>query len=336
MTLIDPEKILKLLREGTGKDNDEIAVRFRPGSLNPGHHSIYASVFYPITNGENTKRIRIDAALYDTHYDGNPQEYSVSFYSDNTKDIYPAGDPNVEQEITSIIHTSYTESKKFIQNTIQSMRSGEISIDKFNKYNYLIHFVSSINEATDAVYDEQYYPECSFIYKEKYKVDLKYYRKIHAKNDSFNITISSLDTKSSMQFFRVPGKKDVIDIIESHCILLDKSITRYKPHPGHIMSESILIDCGLTPTHFQDSSSYSDIFLTDNMHGPSIKVSICTKFDKVTKNPYFHTIINYYNQENIGISKSFASHLSATSTKKFINNWIKVFQNDYKSQGNDA
>ena len=51
MTLIDPEKILKLLREGTGKDNDEIAVRFRPGSLKPGHHSIYASLFYPIKTG---------------------------------------------------------------------------------------------------------------------------------------------------------------------------------------------------------------------------------------------------------------------------------------------
>ena len=111
MTLIDPEKILKLLREGTGKDNDEIAVRFRPGSLKPGHHSIYASLFYPIKTGDDSYRIRIDAALYDTHYNGDPQDYSIGFYTDNTNLEYPEGDPDAEQEIISILHSNYHDAE---------------------------------------------------------------------------------------------------------------------------------------------------------------------------------------------------------------------------------
>lgn len=339
MTLIDPEKILRLLRESTGKDNDEIAVRFRPGSLNPGHHSIYASLYYLISKtGELPQKVRIDAALYDVHYDGNPTEYSVGFYSVNdTKEMHPAGDPDVQKEIVSLIHSNYEDAVLFIQDTIKKMRKGEIPTHKLDNYDHLVECVSSIPGATDIVYNKQYYPECSFVYKNKCQVTLKYYRKTNIKKESFTLKINSLNGKGNMIFLHVPGKDDIIQIIESHYRLLNEEIIIYKPYEGYILSESVLLDCGIEPSsRIQGGTSHGEILLTEDNYGPSIKITLGTKFDSVTKKPYFNTKINYYNEKNNGITQSSASYLSVTSIKKFIKNWITVFENDHKNQADDT
>lgn len=336
MALIDPEKILKLLRESTGKDNDAIAVRFRPGSFNPGHHSIYASLFYPINENDRPCRVRIDAALYDTHYNGNPQDYSVSFYSDNTKLKYPEGDPDTEKEIIAILHSSYQDAVEFIKSTIYKMKKGEISTKTTSNHEIFDDYISEIPYISNIQYNNQYYPECYFTYRNTYNATLKYYRKTSLRKDFFNLTIFSPDTHKHLQFSHVPTIEDIVFLLESHCKILNNTIEQYTPRSGYIMSESLLLDIGLQPHSTIGGASCSEIHLTDNDHGPSIKIDINTKFDEITKSPYFNTQIQYYNHRNNGISQVSSLRIGAKWTKKFINNWIKIFQNEYKTQGNDV
>lgn len=336
MTLIDPEKILRLLRESTGKDNNEIAVRFRPGSLNPGHHSIYASLFYLINAGDNSYRIRIDAALYDTHYNGNPQDYSVGFYTDNTNLKYPEGDPNTEQEVISMLHSNYHDTEKFIKNTIDKMEKGEISIENITKHEVFDDYISEIPDISNIQYNNQYYPECYFTYRNTYNATLKYYRKTALGKEFFTLILFSPDTNQQLQFSHIPTIKDVIDLLKSHYKMIDNDIEQYTPRPGYIMPESILLDIGLLPHNTDGGKSCGEIRLTKDDYGPLIKIDIDTKFDEMTKNPYFNTQINYYSHYNTGLSQVSSLRLGADWTKKFIKNWIMIFQNEYKRQVEDT